>query len=63
MDCDQTCKDIEFNNHGGWVYNIFGFVDFDPFFKIIWGFILKTILSLEPMDVFFFFKAIKGISV
>ena len=31
LDCDQTCKDIAFNNYWERVYNRFGFGDFDPF--------------------------------
>ena len=49
MDCDQTCKDIAFNNHLERVYNCFGFGVFDTIFKIICGFILKMMLSLEPV--------------
>ena len=62
MICYQTFKVISFN-HWERVYNGFGFGDFDPFFKIMCKFILKImILSLEPMDGFFF-QTCKGISV
>ena len=32
------------------MYNCFGFGDVDPIFKVIWEFILKMMLSLEPVD-------------
>ena len=66
MDCDQTCKGIAAYKYiciGRECITFFFFFfwggggegggDFEPIFKVICRFILKMMLSLEPVDDFF----------